>query len=134
MQRAADDKKKELIKKILTLSIILLFFGLFYVVYYYRDPFGDDILIFYNHGISYYLDKIPFDLGVRTTSFAQVITQVAYVYNVWTGRIIGYVIMLSCGLLSGGARSFITASWFSIAAILCALLIYGDWKKAMRII
>ena len=121
-----------MINKILTLSIILLFFGLFYVVYYYREPFGDDILIFYNHGISYYLDKMTFDLGGRTTSFAQVIPQVVYAYNAWTGRIIGYVIMLSCGLLSLGARSLITASWFSIAAILCVSLIYGDWKKALQ--
>lgn len=124
--------KNERISKILTFGIIAVFFGLFFVIYYYREPFGDDILIFYDNGLSYYLDKTALDLGTRTTSFAQVMSQVVSAYNVWTGRVLGYVIMLSCGLLGLWVRSFLTALWITLIVFLCVSLIHGDFKKALQ--
>jgi hypothetical protein len=89
-------------------------------------------LIFYDNGISYYLDKTAFDLGARTTSFAQVLSQVVSTYNIWSGRVLGYVIMLSGGLLGLWARSFLTALWIAMIVFLCVSLIHGDFRKALQ--
>ena len=132
MDKIKRDQEKLFLNKILTLGIIAVFFGLFFVIYYYREPFGDDILIFYDNGISYYLDKTAFDLGARTT-LVRTGAKPGLLYLQCLDRkgprVCHHAFLRTAGPL---ARSFLTALWITAVTFLCVSLIHGDFKKALQ--
>lgn len=71
-------------------AILFVIFVIIYVFSLFYEPIGDDILTYFDRGITLYLDNVESTLGHRFCSIRQVINSTAYIYKVWSGRFVGY--------------------------------------------
>jgi hypothetical protein len=77
-------------RRILLSSFVIAFFGMFYyLICYNQFPYGDDVLMQFSTGISFYLDIPNPTLGKQITSLPILFESVLNIYKVWSGRIVG---------------------------------------------
>ncbi len=117
-----------MLKKNTLLSIfVILFFGLFwFLICYYQLPRGDDVLFQFSTGMTYYLDNTEQMLGNQITNFEELIDSVIYIYNVWSGRIIGYLLIPLLSIFGQVFTSLLSSIIFNLIIINVVLLI---WNK-----
>lgn len=123
-QQAYDGLKRYL-NPILSLVLLIVFFAMLFQVSYYRDPLGDDVLGFFENGISFYLDEAPSQIGDRITTLQQVVSVVFETYKHWSGRLTGYFVMAMSGLLSYAIKSFIVSLCYISIVLMFAKMVYG---------
>lgn len=114
-------------------TLVVIFFSiLLFTVAYYQDPIGDDVLSKYENTISFYLDESVDEIGSSITTFEQIVNAMFRFYNVWSGRVVGYFIMLLGGIILQPFNSALMTLCYILVGFICAALIFDSAKKPFQ--
>ena len=120
--------KNKLILGTITILSVFLFMTAFIFL---NEPIGDDVLYYFENGVSYYLDEVPNNLGRRITTINQVIESTQYIYLHWSGRFVGYLLTFLGKLFPRIVTSAISSGILVANIILALRIIYKDTIKAI---
>lgn len=126
-------KKKQIDKGVVIGVLIMIIITCFtWVFSYINEPVGDDLLTYYDGAIAQYLDGFSLGLGERITNPIQVLKELRFIYRYWSGRMIGYSVMLFGKFLPKVVQAFITAIVFSANILLAMRIVFDKLKNVVK--
>jgi hypothetical protein len=115
-------------------SLVTAFFGMFYyLICYNQFPYGDDVLMQFSTGISFYLDIPNPALGKQITSLPIIFESVLNIYKVWSGRIVGSSLNPMLTILGRKFTAGFSAIVFLLIVFNIATLIDSHKENNMKV-
>ncbi len=130
MRDKIESYNKRITPYLFALCILVLSgFSLWFLLV--REPIGDDIMGFFDKGISFYLDEMDDTLGERITTVNQSFKTVWLIYTTWSGRIIGYIFNALSGVLPEGIKAIIGTGVLAANVLLVLTIAYGSIREVL---
>lgn len=114
------------------MGIILLVFLFTFFFSYINEPIGDDVLSYYDRATTFYLDDMESTLGNRITSISQVLVELRFIWENWSGRMTGYTLDLVGTLLPKYIKALTTAFIFISNIFLLLKIVYKNSVKVIQ--
>lgn len=118
----------------ISLFAILSFGILWYLICYYQLPRGDDVLTQFSKGITLYVDNTKPILGDKITSLDLFVEHLTLNYQLWTGRIIGLILIPLLTIFGQQFTAIMSSVIYSLIVINVSFLIWDKGKNNFEIL